>query len=121
MPSDGTAMPASGGRSAPRAQTAADPVADACASFVRQLTAHDALGVAREVWEAALCAQVDPEIFFPETGQPSRPAREVCAACPVRTPCLEVFGDLVQYGVVGGLSVRERRARRVSRRGGAAA
>ena len=65
---------------------------------------------AREVWTSALCAQVDPELFFPEKGQPSAPAKAVCAACPVTALCLETFGPLVAEGVVGGLSAQERRA-----------
>jgi WhiB family redox-sensing transcriptional regulator len=58
----------------------------------------------------ALCAQVDPELFFPEQGEPSRPARRVCAACPVRRPCLEwAVATGQRYGVWGGLSDRERK------------
>jgi WhiB family redox-sensing transcriptional regulator len=64
---------------------------------------------ARTVWESALCAQVDPELFFPEKGQPSAAARAVCAACPVTALCLATFGPLVADGVVGGLTGRERR------------
>ena len=37
---------------------------------------------AREVWASALCAQVDPELFFPEKGQPAAPAKAVCARVP---------------------------------------
>jgi len=37
-----------------------------------------------EGWRTeALCAQTDPEIFFPEKGTPARAALRVCAACPV--------------------------------------
>lgn len=71
---------------------------------------------AKEVWDGALCAQVDPELFFPEKGQPSGPARQVCAACPVREQCLDVFGDLLDFGVVGGLTEKQRRARRIERK-----
>ena len=59
-------------------------------------------------WESALCAQVDPELFFPEKGQPSGPAKAVCARCPVTALCLATFGPLVADGVVGGLSAGER-------------
>jgi WhiB family redox-sensing transcriptional regulator len=65
---------------------------------------------AREVWASALCAQVDPDLFFPEKGQPSAPAKAVCARCPVTALCLATFGPLVDHGVVGGLSERERHA-----------
>ncbi|HVQ91522.1 MAG TPA: WhiB family transcriptional regulator [Mycobacteriales bacterium] len=72
---------------------------------------------AREVWESALCAQVDPEVFFPEMGQPTVVAKAVCAACPVTALCLATFGPLVTHGVVGGRSADERtRARRAERR-----
>ena len=67
---------------------------------------------AREVWASALCAQVDPELFFPEKGQPGAPAKAVCAACPVTALCLATFGPLVDHGVVGGLSAAERSAAR---------
>jgi WhiB family redox-sensing transcriptional regulator len=78
------------------------------------------LAAAVDVWDSALCAQVDPEIFFPEVGQPCADARAVCEACPVRALCLDVFGDL-PHGFVGGLSVEERRERRTAAKTGAAA
>lgn len=80
-----------------------------------QFAIPDGLDVhaAKEVWDSALCAQVDPEIFFPEKGKPPTEARKVCNACTVRTLCLDVFGDLLDFGVVGGLTGRERRARRL--------
>lgn len=71
---------------------------------------------AREVWSSALCAQVDPELFFPVKGEPTAPAKAVCAACPVTALCLATFGPLVDHGVVGGLSARERRSARRGRR-----
>lgn len=67
---------------------------------------------AREVWDSALCAQVDPELFFPEKGGTAAPAKAVCAACPVTALCLVTFGPLVADGVVGGLTARERSAAR---------
>jgi WhiB family redox-sensing transcriptional regulator len=69
---------------------------------------------AKEVWDGALCAQVDPEIFFPDKGQTPHDARRVCGACPVREQCLALFGDALDFGVVGGLTERERRARRAA-------
>src|SRR5215208_5936208 len=75
---------------------------------------------AREVWASALCAQVDPELFFPEKGQPSGPAKAVCAACPVTALCLATFGPLVDHGVVGGLTAEERRLQRRTDRPAAA-
>jgi hypothetical protein len=74
-------------------------------------------GAARRVWDGALCAQVDPELFFPEQGGDPRPARAVCLACPVRALCLDTFGPVVDHGVVGGLTEVERRRRRHTRAG----
>jgi WhiB family redox-sensing transcriptional regulator len=57
-----------------------------------------------------LCAQTDPEVFFPEKGGSVREAKAVCAGCPVRTPCLEyALAHDERFGVWGGLSERERR------------
>jgi WhiB family redox-sensing transcriptional regulator len=90
-------------------------------TLIGELSAQNKLGAARQVWKAGVCAQVDPELFFPELGQPATAALAICASCPVRVTCLDVFGDLVPDGVIGGLSARERRARRATRRNGAAA
>jgi WhiB family redox-sensing transcriptional regulator len=58
----------------------------------------------------ALCAQTDPELFFPEKGGTTAPAKRVCRACPVRPECLEWALDADErFGVLGGLSPRERR------------
>lgn len=59
---------------------------------------------------AALCQQVDPELFFPEKGGSTREAKRICAACPVRANCLQFALDHAeQFGVYGGLSAGERR------------
>jgi WhiB family redox-sensing transcriptional regulator len=39
--------------------------------------------------ERALCAQTDPEAFFPEKGGSTRDAKKVCVGCVVRSECLE--------------------------------
>lgn len=63
--------------------------------------------------DEALCAQTDPDAFFPEQGMSSRDAKSVCAACPVRQECLEyALENDERFGVWGGLSERERRALR---------
>jgi hypothetical protein len=64
---------------------------------------------ARTVWASALCAEVDPELFFPEKGGSPAAAKAVCAECPVTALCLATFGPLVGEGVVGGLTAGERR------------
>ena len=58
----------------------------------------------------AVCAQVDPEIFFPEKGGSSREAKQICAACEFRAPCLDyAVTHQERFGIWGGLSERERR------------
>lgn len=60
--------------------------------------------------EDALCAETDPEAFFPEHGASSRDAKSVCAACPVRHECLEhALANDERFGIWGGLSESERR------------
>ena len=58
----------------------------------------------------ALCAQTDPEAFFPEKGGSTREAKAVCQACPVREDCLEyALANDERFGIWGGMSERERR------------
>jgi hypothetical protein len=61
--------------------------------------------------ELAACRGTDLEVFFPERGESAEPARQVCAACPVRQPCLDyAISNRIVHGVWGGLTERERRA-----------
>ncbi|GLB65610.1 WhiB family transcriptional regulator [Arthrobacter mangrovi] len=62
-------------------------------------------------WQAdALCAQTDPEAFFPEKGGSTRDAKKVCGSCTVRAQCLEyALEHDERFGIWGGLSERERR------------
>lgn len=64
-----------------------------------------------EAWqERALCAQVDPEAFFPEKGGSTREAKRVCGRCPVRVDCLQhALEHHEAFGIWGGLSERDRR------------
>ncbi len=60
--------------------------------------------------ERALCAQTDPEAFFPEKGGSTREAKKVCLTCDVRSQCLEyALAHDERFGIWGGLSERERR------------
>jgi WhiB family redox-sensing transcriptional regulator len=60
--------------------------------------------------ERALCAQTDPEAFFPEKGGSTREAKRVCLTCDVRSDCLEyALQNDERFGIWGGLSERERR------------
>jgi WhiB family redox-sensing transcriptional regulator len=75
----------------------------------------DIEGVLSEVDDAdwmdqALCAQTDPEAFFPEKGGSTREAKKVCKSCEVRDECLAwAIENKVRFGIWGGLSDRERR------------
>lgn len=66
----------------------------------------------------ALCAQVDPELFFPELGSKDFDrARQVCANCPVAASCTDYAlrrPDL--EGIWAGMTKEQRRRER-SRRG----
>ncbi len=63
----------------------------------------------------AACRDHDPELFFPEgTAGPAREqaerAKQVCHACPVRTPCLRfALWHGLGFGIWGGVSGEERR------------
>jgi WhiB family redox-sensing transcriptional regulator len=58
----------------------------------------------------ALCAQTDPEAFFPEKGGSTREAKRVCCSCEVRAECLEyALVNDERFGIWGGCSERERR------------
>lgn len=74
------------------------------------------MGLAEELaeqaeWQdGALCAQTDPEAFFPEKGGSTREAKQVCLACDVKAQCLEyALARQERFGIWGGLSERERR------------
>lgn len=57
-----------------------------------------------------LCAQTDPEEFYPEKGSTTRHAKAVCAVCPVQAECLDfALANNERFGIWGGLSERERR------------
>ncbi|WP_017793162.1 WhiB family transcriptional regulator [Leucobacter salsicius] len=62
-------------------------------------------------WQAdALCAQTDPEAFFPEKGGSTREAKRICDTCEVRSECLGyALENDERFGIWGGLSERERR------------
>ena|GEM_PF-179264 len=73
----------------------------------------DLLGEVMEWQERALCAQTDPEAFFPEKGGSTREAKRICSGCEVRTECLEyALANDERFGIWGGMSERERRKQR---------
>lgn len=63
----------------------------------------------------ALCAQTDPEIFFPNKGESIQKAVRICSQCPVRQECLDAAMEeesarsgYGRYGIRGGVTARER-------------
>ena len=62
-------------------------------------------------WQSdALCAQTDPEAFFPEKGESTEQAKKVCAVCKVQENCLAyALSNDEKFGVWGGLSESELR------------
>ncbi|MDM4721131.1 WhiB family transcriptional regulator [Micromonospora sp. WMMA1363] len=72
--------------------------------------AADLLAAAEEWQERALCAQTDPEAFFPDKGQQPNAAKRICRRCDVETECLQyALEHDIRWGVWGGHSERERR------------
>jgi WhiB family redox-sensing transcriptional regulator len=60
--------------------------------------------------DLALCAETDPEAFFPEKGGSTREAKRVCRNCEVRAECLDyALRHEIRHGIWGGMSERERR------------
>jgi len=68
-------------------------------------------------WQTdALCAQTDPEAFFPEKGGSPRDAKRICTTCEVKAQCLDyALQNDERFGIWGGLSERERRRLRRSK------
>ena len=68
-------------------------------------------------WQTdALCAQTDPEAFFPEKGGSTRDAKRICTSCEVKGQCLDyALSNDERFGIWGGLSERERRRLRRAR------
>ncbi|MDY6049009.1 MAG: WhiB family transcriptional regulator [Corynebacterium sp.] len=80
-------------------------------AFVEGLIFNDLFAAVEQEWQdQALCAQTDPEAFFPEKGGSTREAKRICRACGVRDDCLEyALQHDERFGIWGGLSERERR------------
>jgi WhiB family redox-sensing transcriptional regulator len=95
------------------------PLADRLAASREQLTTPPpSSGPAdpeRDWRQDAACRDADPELFFPEPGQLPQTARakEVCAGCAVRGPCLDnaLHGPLARddhHGIFAGATARDR-------------
>ena len=67
--------------------------------------------------DQAACADTGPDLFFPERGRSTQPAKNICTTCPVRTECRDYALDHgIKFGIWGGMSERERRTIRRQRR-----
>lgn len=62
-------------------------------------------------WQVdALCAQTNPEAFFPEKGGSTRDAKRICTDCDVKEQCLNyALQNDERFGIWGGKSERERK------------
>ena len=77
---------------------------------VEYLGDYSAISEEDQWQERALCAQTDPEAFFPEKGGSTREAKRICLGCEVRDECLDyALAHDERFGIWGGLSERERR------------
>lgn len=57
------------------------------------------------------------DLFFIERGDSARPAKAICAICPVIDDCLDyALANSLKHGIWGGLSERERRRVKTNRR-----
>lgn len=64
------------------------------------------------VFTSAVCATVDPEIFFPEKGKATdiRKARKLCLRCIHTSECREfAIKNRIKYGIWGGMTYNDRR------------
>lgn len=91
------------------------PTADPFGEAIVALAEEE--GEEQDWQERALCAQTDPEAFFPEKGGSTRDAKRICTSCDVRGECLDyALENDERFGIWGGLSERERR--KLKRRAG---
>lgn len=69
------------------------------------------------MFDGAVCAQTDPDLFFPEKGDSPRIPKALCAGCPLTVACLEyaLTHEEGMWGVWGGTTALERRRIRMSR------
>lgn len=69
--------------------------------------------LAAEPWRrSAACAEVDPELFFPEKYdmRTAAQARRICGTCEVSAECLaSALERNEQYGIFAGLTLTQRR------------
>jgi WhiB family redox-sensing transcriptional regulator len=61
-------------------------------------------------WQKDAACREHPDVnFFPTRGEPTAPAKAVCAGCAVRVECLRcALGDETLSGMWGGTSYQQR-------------
>ncbi|MBC3844587.1 WhiB family transcriptional regulator [Streptacidiphilus sp. 4-A2] len=85
---------------------------------IRTSTSTDSSAASKDWRHGAVCAEEDPELFFPMgKGSPAlfqeEEAKAICRRCPVMESCLRWALETGQaHGVWGGLSEDERRSMR---------
>lgn len=69
------------------------------------------IATVNRTWQRhAACQGLAADIFYPATDEESAAAKAICAACPVREPCLEhALSVREKDGVWGGANEKERR------------
>jgi len=74
--------------------------------------------IERPAWmDDANCRGFDVDKFFPVSGEDTRTIKAICRACDVQAECLAyAINNHEIHGIWGGLSERERRRIRRSRR-----
>jgi WhiB family redox-sensing transcriptional regulator len=74
--------------------------------------------LSRHFWDGALCAEIDPELFFPKKGSiyESRVAKKTCRKCPIVEKCLQyALKDPEIKGIWGATSEQDRHNKRKNR------
>ena len=63
-----------------------------------------------EKWvDEAVCAQTDPDCFFPDKGESNAAAIAICKTCPVKDPCLNYALQHNMSGIWGATSENQRK------------
>ena len=76
-----------------------------------QQTWHVEIGAMPGDWaQSALCAQVDPELFFPGKSHNGNAAKKICGMCDVRIECLQFAIETDQRGGIWGGMTEHTRA-----------
>lgn len=91
------------------------PTLDQLAAMMARSGITQAVDIAGAIqdltWQdLSLCAQTDPDLFFPEKGGSTKNALRVCGDCEVAGECLaNALYNKETHGIFGGKTARERR------------